>query len=96
MLRVGEKVEHGDLLVAFMPLERFQNGLGREALMDKKRQGWHIERQTLGLARPIQEWRTESLELIHGILKPGDRGQHRATAVLKLAGLVETVRRLQT
>ena len=62
VLRVAEQVEHVELLVALVALERFDDRLGGEPLMHEQRQGGHVEREPLRLARPVQERRAHRLE----------------------------------
>jgi hypothetical protein len=49
-------------LVRLVPGQRFYNGFRREPFVNKERQGWHIERQSLGFAGPIQKGLAEALE----------------------------------
>jgi len=55
VLRVGEQVEHRQLLFARVGLKRFEDRLRREAFVNEEGQRRNLERLALGLARPVQE-----------------------------------------
>ena len=57
-----------------MPDERFDDRLGGKALVHEKRQRGDVERQPLGLARPVEEWATQALQVIDRFLERANRG----------------------
>ena len=62
VLGIGEKLEQSHLLVAFVTLQCFEDCLGREALVNEQRQCGDVERESLGFARPVEEWLAQRLE----------------------------------
>ena len=63
MLRIAEQREHVFLLVRLVSGERFNDGFGREPLMNEERQGRHIERKPFRLTSPVEEGLAQALEL---------------------------------
>ena len=70
-LRVGEELQL-HLPVALVPLERLEDRLRREPLVDEERQRRHVEREPLGLAGPVEERPRQRLQARDASCKPGD------------------------
>ena len=63
-LGIGKQVEEIELLVATMTFQCFEYRLCRKPLVYEKRQRRHVEREALGLSRPVEERPGERLELL--------------------------------
>jgi hypothetical protein len=74
MLRVAEQFKQRALRVALVADQRLDDRLGRESFMDKERKGRHVEREPLGLARPVEEGPAEGRQLAEQFERLGRGG----------------------
>ena len=58
-----------------MPPQRLNDAFGRQPLVNEEGQSGHVERQSLGLARPVQKRLADGLETLGGILGLLDRAR---------------------
>ncbi|MNC89274.1 hypothetical protein D3C83_51830 [compost metagenome] len=86
MLRIAEEVQEVDLLVRLVPLQRLENDLGREPLVHEERERGDVERQALGLARPIEEWPAQALQMIDGFYERAHGDDDTTIGRLELCG----------
>ena len=63
--------------------------------MDEERQRRHIEAEPLRLARPVQEWPLNGLQLLHSVFQTMHGGQRLAVRAGDPLRLLEAVRRGQ-
>lgn len=64
MTGITEQIEHVRLLVGLVADERLDDGPRGEPFVHEERQRRHVERQTLGLTRPVQERSTEPPQVL--------------------------------